>query len=85
MSIPATALMTTCPFDQNVPRISSLHQCSIRAGILADEQLREVVEDPDHAAAAAGEARLADAGEPLVGTDEDEDHRVVVASTDAHR
>jgi hypothetical protein len=32
MSIPATALMITCPVDQNVPRTISFHQCSIFAG-----------------------------------------------------
>ena len=85
MSIPATALMITWPVDQNVPRTISLHQCSILARVLADEQLAEVVEDAEHAAAPAREARLADARQPLVGADEDDDHRVVVARTDAHR
>ena len=55
------------------------------AGILADEQLLEVVEDAEHAATPAGEARLADSRQALVGPDENDDHRVVVARTDAHR
>ena len=52
--------------------------------ILADEQLPEVVEDADHAAAAPGEARLADPGQPLVRAHEHEDHGVLVARADAH-
>ena len=84
MSIPATALMITCPVDQNVPRTISLHQCSILAGSCPTSSSREVVEDPEHAAPAAGEARLADARQPLVGADEHDDHRVVVTRTHAH-
>jgi hypothetical protein len=53
--------------------------------ILADEQLGEMVEDAEHAATAAPEARLADSRQPLVGADENEDDRGVVASADAHR
>ena len=84
MSIPATALMITCPVDQKVPRTSSLHQCSILPGILADQQLAEVVEDAEHPATAAGETRLADARQPLVGADEHDEHGVVVTPAHAH-
>ena len=45
----------------------------------------EVVEDPEHSAPLSGEARLADPRQALVGAHEDEDHREVVAGTDAHR
>ena len=48
------------------------------ARVLADEQLGEVVEDPEHAAAPAREARLADPRQALVGAHEDDDHRIVV-------
>ena len=84
MSIPATALMITCPVDQNVPRTISLHQCSIFARVLADEQLGEVVEDAEDAAPLTGQARLADARQPLVGADEHDDHRVLVARPHTH-
>ena len=84
MSIPATALMITCPVDQNVPRTSSLHQCSICAGSWPTSSSREVVEDAEHAAAPPAEARLADPRQPLVGADEHDDHRVVVTRANAH-
>ena len=85
MSIPATALMITWPFDQNVPRVISLHQCSIRAGSCPTSSSVKWSRMPSTPRPRPAEARLADAGQPLVGADEDEDDRVVVASADAHR
>ena len=38
-----------------------------------------MVEHAEHPAPLPAEARLADPGQPLVGADEDDDHRVVVA------
>jgi hypothetical protein len=52
--------------------------------ILTDQQLAEVVEDPEHAAPTPGEARFSDTRQPFVGADEHDDHRVVVARTHAH-
>ena len=75
MSIPATALMITWPFDQNVPRTSSLHQCSIRLGSWPTSSSEKWSSDAEHRAALPAEARLADAGQPLVGADEHDDHR----------
>ncbi len=54
------------------------------ARVLADEQLGEVVEDAEDAASLTGQARLADARQPLVGADEHDDHRVLVARPHAH-
>ena len=54
------------------------------ARVAPDEQVGEVVEDPDHASPPSGEARLADPGQPLVRANEDDDHRVVVPVADAH-
>ena len=52
--------------------------------VLPDQQLAEVVEDAEHAAAPPAEARLADPRQPLVGADEHDDDGVVVALADAH-
>jgi hypothetical protein len=53
-------------------------------GVLPDQEVAEVVEDAEHATPAPTEARLADARQPLVGADEHDDDRIVVALADAH-
>jgi hypothetical protein len=53
-------------------------------GILSHEELGAVVEDAEHAAPLSGQAGLADARQPLVGADENDDDGVVVAAAHAH-
>jgi hypothetical protein len=52
--------------------------------VLPYEQLAEVVEDAQYAAPAPGQARLADARQPLVGADEHDEHGIVVTSAHPH-